>query len=248
MATPLALQLYTVRDYLEKDFLETLKQVKAMGYDFVETAGFAGRTAAEARELMDATGLTPISAHVGYQDTIERPDTVIETARALGVTYVATGVHFEGGGLRDDWVGAGKALDAAGAALREAGIQLCYHNHAHEFIPLDGAYAYDLMMDAASPDHLQAQLDAYWLADAGLFPVTVINQYAGRCPMLHIKDMTAGTPHTFAEVGQGIIEWPPIFEAGKAAGTTWFIVEQDTCAEDSLESARISADFMRNAL
>ena len=32
---PVALQLYSVRDDLEKDFIGTLKQVKALGYDGV---------------------------------------------------------------------------------------------------------------------------------------------------------------------------------------------------------------------
>jgi sugar phosphate isomerase/epimerase len=245
MAIPFALQLYTVRDHLEKDFRDTLKRVKEIGYDFVETAGFTGQTAADAREIMESVGIIPVSAHVGYQDTVERPETVVETANALGVSYVATGIHFDGGGTREDWIGAGKALDLSGAKLRAAGIQLCYHNHAHEFIQLDGEYAYDVMMTTADPANLQAQIDTYWVKDAGLDPVTVINQYAGRCPLLHIKDMTAGTPHTFAEVGQGIIDWAPIFAAGEAAGAQWFIVEQDTCAEDSLESARISAEYMR---
>lgn len=36
---PVALQLYSVRDDLEKDFIGTLKQVKALGYDGVEFAG-----------------------------------------------------------------------------------------------------------------------------------------------------------------------------------------------------------------
>ena len=217
MAIPFALQLYTVRDHLEKDFLATLKQVKAIGYDFVETAGFGGNTAAEAHALMESAGLSPVSAHVGYPDATRHPETVIDTARALGVSYVATGIFFEGGGTREDWVSAGKALDAAGAQLRQAGIQLCYHNHAHEFVQFGGEYAYDLMMAAAKPANLQAQIDTYWVKDAGLDPVAVIRQYAGRCPLLHIKDMSAGTPHTFAEVGAGIIDWPPVFEAGKAA-------------------------------
>ena len=247
MAIPFALQLYTVRDYLEKDFLGTLKQVKAIGYDFVETAGFGGNTAAEARAIFETAGLTPVSAHVGYQDATEHPETVIETAHALGVSYVATGIFFPGGGTREDWTGAGKALDAGGAKMRKAGIQLCYHNHAHEFIMFDGEYAYDLMMAAANPANLQAQIDTYWVKDAGLDPVTLINQYAGRCPLLHIKDMTAGAPHTFAEVGQGVIDWPPIFEAGKAAGAKWYIVEQDMCAEDALKSAELSAEYMQQA-
>lgn len=75
MAIPFALQLYTVRDHLEKDFLATLKQVKAIGYDFVETAGFGGNTAAEAHALMESAAsaqFRPTSA-IRTQPGILRP-------------------------------------------------------------------------------------------------------------------------------------------------------------------------------
>ena len=195
MAIPFALQLYTVRDYLEKDFLGTLKQVKAIGYDFVETAGFGGNTAAEARAIFETAGLTPVSAHVGYQDATEHPETVIETAHALGVSYVATGIFFPGGGTREDWTGAGKALDAGGAKMRKAGIQLCYHKPRPRIHHVRRRIRVRSHDGRANPANLQAQIDTYWVKDAGLDPVTLINQYAGRCPLLHIKDMT-GAPRT----------------------------------------------------
>jgi sugar phosphate isomerase/epimerase len=46
-------------------------------------------------------------------------------------------------------------------------------------------------------------------------------------------------------VGRGILDWPAIFAAAKDADVRWYIVEQDECRGDSLESARISAEFMR---
>jgi sugar phosphate isomerase/epimerase len=48
----------------------------------------------------------------------------------------------------------------------------------------------------------------------------------------------------FAEMGRGILEWPGVFEAAAEAGTQWYVVEQDTCSGDSLDSAAISARFM----
>jgi sugar phosphate isomerase/epimerase len=243
---PFALQLYTVRDHLDKDVAGTLAKVKEMGYGNVEAGGTHGLSEAEFKKLLDASGLKPISTHVGYDDVVHRPSKVIETAGIYGVGYVVIG------GIdprltpdKEGWVACGKALDAAGATLRAAGISLCYHNHSHEFNRIGDEYPLDLLLGAAQPDRLMSQLDTFWVRYAGLNPVMFIKKYSGRCPLLHVKDMTDLKSKAFAEVGAGILNWPEIFEAALAAGTQWFIVEQDSCAKDSLVSARISAEFMK---
>jgi len=124
-----------------------------------------------------------------------------------------------------------------------AGLTLCYHNHAHEFQQFDGQYVLDIVFDAAPG--LGAELDTYWIKYGGPDPAAYIGKYNGRVPLLHLKDMTGGDDRTFAEMGRGIIEWTPIIEAAVKAGVRWYIVEQDECAGDSLESARISAAFVR---
>jgi sugar phosphate isomerase/epimerase len=244
---PFALQLYTVRDALQEDPAGTLKRVKGIGYDNVECAGYAGLAPAEFKKLLDDAGLTAVSVHAGYEDLTERPGSVVETCNVLGVKYAAVSC---GADDKAGWLTVADGLDRAGAQLRGAGIQLCYHNHAHEFVQYDGKYALDILLAAAQPENLACQLDMYWVRDGGEDPVAMVNQYAGRCPLLHIKDMTPDDPanersHTFAEVGQGVIDWPPIFAAGKAAGARWYIVEQDVCAEDPFKSAEISAQFMK---
>jgi len=242
---PYALQLYTVRDHLDRDLAGTLKQVKAMGYDYVELAGLAGRTAREWRELLDELGLAAVSSHVGYAEVTGDVDAAVTDANLLGLKYIV--VPYLGADMAPDkaaWLTCARKLDAAGAKIREAGLQLCYHNHAHEFERYDGEYIFDLLYRETKPEHLAAEIDTYWVQYGGADPVATIRRYAGRCPLLHIKDMTAEEPRTFAEVGKGIMDWPAIFAAGKEAGAEWYIVEQDTCAGDSLESARISAEFM----
>lgn len=238
---PFALQLYTVRDHLEADFPGTLERVKEAGYDAVEVAGFGTYTVPEVRRMLGDAGLRPVSTHVDGNQVIDEPGAVAEIAHDLGVNHVVMSwspVEPEA------WRTLVPKLDASGAALKEAGITFCYHNHAHEFVPIDGQPMLDYLLENTAPEHVSAELDTYWIKEGGQDPAAYIAKYAGRCPLLHCKDMTAGKDHTFAEVGEGVLDWDAIFAAAKQAGVAWYIVEQDLCAGDSVESARISALFM----
>lgn len=238
---PFAIQLYTVRDHMERDAPGTLEKVKAAGYDYVELAGLAGRTAPEFKELLKRAGLTAISAHVSVDDLWKDVAPTVAMLNVFGIKYCAISWNASD---REGWLANAKVLDSIGGKLHAAGIQFCYHNHAHEFAKFGGEYALDLLYANTKPENLAAQIDVYWVQYGNEDPVSYIKKYAGRCPLLHIKDMTAGEPRTFAEVGKGILDMPAVIAAGKAAGAKWFIVEQDTCAGDSLDSARISAEYM----
>jgi len=240
-----ALQLYTVRDYLEKDVAAALQKVRESGYTHVEVAGTHGLTAAEFKKWLDAAHLKAMSVHTGYEDVVNNTPAVVELANTLGVKYVAIG------GIdraltpdKEGWQACGRALDAGGARLREAGIILNYHNHAHEFDRIGGEYPFDILMGSASPENLAAQIDTFWVRYAGLNPAGLIARYAGRCPLLHVKDMLDIKSRAFTEMGNGILDWREIFAAAATAGTKWYIVEQDVCPRDSMASAAISAQFM----
>ncbi len=242
---PFALQLYTVRDHMEQDVAGTLAKVKAIGYNYVEVAGTYGLTEAAFQALLEKNSLKAISAHVGYDDVVHDTAKVVRIAQTFGVKYIAIGGI--DGRLTPDkqgWIACGKALDAGGARLREAGIRLCYHNHAHEFHAIDGEYPFDILFGAANPENLAAQIDVFWVRYADLNPATWIAKYSGRCPLIHAKDMRDTKSRAFAEVGSGILDWHAILAAGAEAGAHWYIVEQDVCPGDSLASARISAEFM----
>ena len=63
----IALQLYSVRDALARDFGGTLRRVAEMGYSVVETAFFPeGVTLEEASTQLRANKLRPIAAHVDH--------------------------------------------------------------------------------------------------------------------------------------------------------------------------------------
>ncbi|HOE66648.1 MAG TPA: sugar phosphate isomerase/epimerase [Candidatus Hydrogenedentes bacterium] len=243
---PFGLQLYSVRDYTEKDFAGALRKVKEAGYDFVEMAGTGGVAGPACRALLRDAGLSAFSMHIGFEDTTEKTEEMIQLALDLGVSYAV--MPWLGPPLASDkaaWIACAQALGKAGEAFRAHGVQLCYHNHDHEFARLDGECIFDILLRETSPESLAAELDCGWAWYAGTDPVAFIEKHAGRCPLLHIKDIkSTASPPVHTEVGRGGIDWKPIFAAGKAAGVKWFIVEQDECERDSMECVAISATFM----
>ncbi len=241
---PYALQLYTVRDHMANDPRGTLKNVKELGYDFVEIAGTAGLSNEDFQAALKKAGLQAVSAHVGIEEVARNVDGVIAMCKTFGIRFAT--VSWSSAENKEKVLENARILDTAGAALRAAGIRLCYHNHAHEFVVFDGICALDLLYATAAPENLAAQLDVFWVVYGKADPVALLKKYAGRCPLLHVKDKAPeGTKPIFANLGQGEISWKPVFEAARSAGVEWYIVEQDECPGDSLESARIGAGFMK---
>jgi len=87
--------------------------------------------------------------------------------------------------------------------------------------------------------------DVYWIQFGELDPVPVIQHYAGRCPLVHLKDMTAGPTPTYAEIGEGILDVAPILAAAEAAGVERYSVEQDWTARPPLEAAALSLQHFK---
>ncbi len=242
---PFALQLYSVRDYLEKDVAAALRQVKGVGYDYVELAGLYDRTAAEFKVLLDEAGLTAVSMHVGYDEVFADVEAAIENAKTLQLNFIV--VPWMGGEEFPDkatWLDAIEKMDAAGARIREAGLQLCYHNHEHEFETLDGDVIFDLIYGRTAPENLAAELDTCWTTVGGADTPALIRKFGKRAPLLHIKDYVPGKDPIFTEVGSGCMDIAAVLQAGKEIGAQWYIVEQDESEGDSMESVKISAGFM----
>lgn len=241
-----ALQMYTLRDIIADDTVGIIKQVADMGYEGVELAGFGSLTAEDFKAALDANGLKAISSHAPLDRLENDFDGVVNEARLFG--YSLVGVAYIGEDLRttkENWISTAKRLEAIGKRLRdEAGLQLFYHNHAFEFDEkFDGEAGLDILYANSDAEFLQAELDTYWIQKGGENPTAYLKKYAGRTPILHIKDMTP--EGDFAEVGTGILDWPSIFAAAEAGGVTAYIVEQDICPGNPLDSIKISIDNLK---
>lgn len=246
----IALQLYTVREPAAKDLPGTLKRVREAGFEYVQWSGMPDLSAQEIRDALDAAGLKAIAAHCDVVAMETDFDADVAFWKTVGAPDVAPG------GMMDDcrdtleaWLQGARRLDALGARLREVGMRLSYHNHAAEFekFPEDPRCKLDILYEETSPENLYAELDTAWVQVGGADPAAYIRKYSGRCPVIHVKDLAAeerdGHPW-FPPLGQGVLDWTAIFEAGEAAGIEWYAYEQDTCDGDPLESVRISYEFL----
>ena len=237
---PINLQLYTLRDDLAADVEGTLASVARIGYHGVELAGLGGLSAREYRALLDSHGLTAVGMHIGFDALRDNPDAMVADAKVFEIEYVV--VPWIGSpwsesvaGLRD----LGTTLAGMAKPLSEAGLVLCYHNHAFEFERTDGdVVGFDALFDAAG-GAVAAELDTYWVKKAGHDPVATLCRYTGRVPLVHLKDM--GEDGGFRPVGDGTIDYGTLLPAALAAGAKHFIVEQDQCPTASpLESVERS--------
>jgi sugar phosphate isomerase/epimerase len=246
MATnPIALQMYTVREEAQRDFLGTLRAVAEMGYGAVELAGLGGLDARAVRSELDALGLQVAGAHIGLDRLEGQLDGAIEEMQTLGGQYVIC--PWLPPNRRPDAAGyaeLGRTLAQIGASVRERGLRLAYHNHDFELERFGDTTGLHILRDTAPADTLDFEIDGYWAAYAGLDPAALIGEFAGRVSHVHLKDMKAGT-RVFAEVGHGTLDIPGIIAAGEAAGAQWFVVEQDRSERTPLESVRMSIEYLK---
>jgi len=255
LGLPIGLELYTVRDELQKDFNGTLKKVAAIGYKEVELFSFLQKPALEIRQAMADNGLVCPVAH--YELSLE-PQLAreIEYAQKLGLRYmVVAWLKPEERRSLDDYKRHAEFFNRAGEETKKAGIQLGYHNHNFEFKTFGGVVPFDELLRLTDPQLVKIELDCFWMTWAGKDPVAYFKRYPGRYPILHIKDRKPGygtstdvddKPGPFIEVGRGTVDWKPIFAAAPQGGVKHYFVEQDFCDRSPFESARISYEYLAN--
>ena len=247
---PVALQLYTLREQMRDDFRGVVHAVAEMGYDGVQFAGYGGLSAAEMRGLLEQAGVQPAGTHTGLDVLENRLDEEIEYNLAIGNRWVICPSLPEA--RRRDaagWRQVAASLNQIGERCAARGLLFGYHNHAFEFPEVPGAggqRGIDILLGETDPALVFWEPDVYWVKKGGGDPAAMIRQYAGRVPITHLKDMTSDERQTFAEVGEGALDWPAILAASQEAGVEWHCVEQDRCDRPPLESVRLSLQHLRS--
>ena len=268
MSFPVAIQVYSVRDDAAKNLYATLKEIKKMGYDGVEFAGLYGHTPEEVRDMCADIGLVPLSAHVPYLDMIADPEGVLGQYATIGCKFVAVpylSEEYRPG--TEKFPEVIKNVEMLGGVAKKLGMQLLYHNHDFEFVTIDGKYALDMLYEQTTPDILQTELDVCWVNVGGEDPASYIRKYAGRSPVVHLKDFYGEKSDDMYEligidkkapkrpsnfelrpVGSGVQDFPGIIKAAEKAGTEWLIVEQDnpSMGLTPIECAKKSREYLKS--
>ncbi len=269
LGLPLGLQLYSVRNFLPRDFAGTLQQVASLGYREVEAAGFYGQSLSEVRDALQNTGLNLVSSHYSYSDLHQQLDQVIAFNKPLGVRYiVCSSPGFRDpsrvAGMKpgdrinaftlDDWRWNAEQFNDLAKKVQAAGLRFAYHNHTMEFRPQNGVVPYFELLRLTDPSLVTMEMDCGWVVVGGGNPVEILKRYPTRISMLHVKDFkyvnrraSIADPPPAAELGRGTIDYRPIFRAAAEAGSIRHcFVEQEEFDMPAMEALRIDATYMHN--
>jgi sugar phosphate isomerase/epimerase len=276
---PMGLQLYTLGEEAGQDIDATFARVAALGYRDIELPGLYGRTPADIRAAADRAGVAISSLHLPADSfgkatglTLTSPvETIAQSVKALGADKVVMpimifppnmkpqpGETFQSAISRgvteagpDLWKRTAAMLNERAAALKPLGIRLGYHNHNLEFAPTGGTTGWDILLAECDPRLIHFEIDAGWIATAGLDPVAFLQKLKGRVLQMHVKDVAANNSPNFAlamkpaEVGSGTLDWAKILPAAYRAGVRHFYVEQEPpFTIPRLEAIERSAAFL----
>jgi len=249
MAQPrIGLQMYTVREAAQRDFPGTVRQVAEIGYPAIQFAGYGNLSALQMKALNDELGLAVAGSHVGYEALRDNFGGELEYNLAVGnrdliVPMMPNELRNQSGDSGFKQMAAW--LNELGSRCQQNGARLSYHNHAFEFEPRGSRTGMEILLDETDPNFVMWEPDVYWIAYANQDPAAWIERYAGRSPYIHLKDMAADANRSFAEVGEGTLDFAPIFTASETQGAEWYVVEQDRCARSPLESIALSLDHLK---
>ncbi len=256
MLKPLAVQLYSLREYAEKDFVQVLKKVADIGYKAVEPAGFWNLSPAEFKKIIDDLGLKIYSSHSPWARSLDDVNPIVETMGILGLDNCVCGYG------PDDF----KDLDAIKrtadntSALQEAfakqGLTLFQHNHYWEFERIDGRLKYDIYAELCP--NVKYEIDCFWSTNKGTEdPVEMLRKFSDKTILIHMKDGVCKQNAANAGMKDGLLDMKidllplgtgtlPIAELVKNAPeqVSSIVVELDYCEVEMWKAIEQSYKFM----
>lgn len=232
------LALYTVREDMSKNAVETLKAVADAGYAYIEASGyndgkFYGMEPGEFKKTLKEAGLEPISTHQGFE-TLDNIDQMIADVKAAGFKYFVIPVppmgHFKSENdvmsMSGELEFLTNVINTVGEKCRAVGLELLYHNHDFEFVKnKDGIVPIEYFLEHTDPEVVNFEMDLFWVTKAGADPLTYFEKYPGRFKLWHVKDMD--NEGKFAPVGTGNIDFSRIVKEKAKSGMIYYYVEQD---------------------
>lgn len=255
---PVGLLVYGVRDDLDRDLSGTLKAVAAMGYEGVEFYGpyfyWTAPFAKKVRAQLDDLHLPCLSTHnESFAFTPDGMSHAIELNQILGsknIVCVRGLVNpgpepyhgFEGAGL-DGWKRLAETLHLTLERLRPLGIKCGFHNHAVEYVPLQGTRPIDLL---AGVKDLIFHLDVAICRDGKADPVAFLEKYPGRTQSILLSDWPRDPKGIQPLLGKGKEDWKRLFAAAeRLGGVEFYLMQQETSADPAMEAIRKDLAYFR---
>ncbi len=256
---PMSFQSYGVREMLGKDFDGTLKKLQSIGYKGIEMcspkgyekSGFGPLTVLSVEDLrkkIEDAGLFCKSCHFVYPEL--KPDQIQNTiaySKRLDLTdLVISAAWVKKDATLDDWKKVAEEMNSSAEQVKNAGLQMVYHNHSIG-PEINGEKLYDILMRIFDPKLIKMQFQLA-TASEGIDVTGYIAKYPGRYISLHIHDWDP-VQKQVVPTGKGVIDWKKLLETAKKSGLSdhGLIVEMETRAPgDPLQDLVECYNYLQN--
>ena len=255
---------------------KVLGKIEEAGYDSIELNGFMIRPSSlvvkaltnaagmkvgkcgklDWQKLMGESKLSVVAIHEDLGTIGNHLDMVVEEAKAFNCNkIVVTGMYKFDYSKPKKVKKLCKQLNSAGKALAQHNIQLLYHNHNAEFLRYYSQNMFGKMAELTNPEYVNFELDAFWVADAGVDPLDVMAALGDRLKLLHLTDRGARkgtkifTPivkQKCVELGQGNLNLPAYCKKAEELGVETVILESHNnwIHNDPISSLQLSSKFL----
>lgn len=222
-------QLFSLLKTNLDELLPSLRIISEIGYDGVELMGCStgGLELKEYIQLLNDLKLNPISSH----NLKNEKD--FEIAQRMGVRYTDIRVSFKDH-TRDTILREAEKMNEEGRLRAKYGMKAVLHNHSEEFRWVEGEEninrIYDVLIQNTDPEYVGFEFDVGWGAFAGADPVEYVRKYAGRFPLIHVKevDRIAKNDDELEHFPKGVLEMgAPVFPKNPNAAKTGIL--KDIC-------------------
>ena len=246
--TSLGYQASSLKAYLStpNDLLDTFRKLRNIGYRYLQLQWIDPTIPLEfTAEALRETGLTCIATQDGFDEVRNNLDHYVMMNRVWGSNSLCVSTI-----PRDQMTPDGikcfcAEMSRMAQILGEHGISLTFHPLGFNFESVDGVCALDTIMETL-PKEVGLTLCVYHAVRAGVDPVKLLERYSGRVEICHFKDSAVfpDGKEYLVPLGQGRIDWSPIFEACHRTGVKWGLAEQENWQKDAFICAKESYDYI----
>ena len=247
----IGIQLVSVHNEMLKNPEETLIQLSRMGYSYVETfvyknGSFYGKTPQQFKAMVEKSGMKFLGSMTFFDPEDKNDDTAINSwwnktrqdHKKAGVEYLSTSnSNIKNITTIEELQAYCNYYNKIGKLCKENGLKFVYHNHADEFLKVEGVTVYDYFLQNTNPEYVYFQSDLYWMQVGGVNPVDYFKSYPKRFISWHVKD--------YKELGEsGKIDFKDIFNYQEIAGVEYILSEVEEYSFPPLFSVGLAWEYI----
>ncbi len=248
-----ATQIWPFRESFGADMASTLEKIAGMGFAGVELCRWFDWTdlfdkwpAEDLSKTSQELDLKIVSAHIPYY--MIQPDqlgALADFSDTVGMKYaIVASLPKEQFASRDSLLAVAETFNQANASLKARGIQIGYHCHGNDFIPVEGQIPWELLFDNTAPEVVM-QIDIGNALQGGADPIAYLKKYPGRASLVHLKEFSSKKPPE--AIGDGEVDWSEVIElCDNLHQPEWYIIEQEEKEYNPYASAEKSLKYLRS--